>query len=68
MLTSIRLQDFKGHRDSTVPLTAEDADREARCLTEAPLDRLRDRGEHSGLRAFLDEVKTRIIPLCIRSS
>lgn len=49
-------------------LTADDADREARCLTEAPLDRLRDRGEHSGLRAFLDEVKERLVPLCTRSS
>lgn len=45
-------------------LTAGDRDREARCWTEAPLDRLRSRGTGSGLTAFLDEeVKGRLLPL-----
>ena len=45
-------------------LTAGDPDREARCWTHTPLDRLRARGVHSGLRAFLDEVKHHLVPRC----
>ncbi len=45
-------------------LTLDDKDREARCWTHAPLDWLRSRGEQSGLRAFLDEVKEHVVPLC----
>ncbi|WP_438037697.1 hypothetical protein [Sorangium sp. So ce128] len=45
-------------------LTGDDREREARCLTEAPLERLRERGVASGLRAFLEEVKARVVPLC----
>lgn len=45
-------------------LTGDDHEREARCWTEAPLDRVRDRGEKSGLRAFLVEVKDQLLPLC----
>lgn len=45
-------------------LTGDDREREARCWTEAPLDRLRDRGEKSGLRAFVVDLKERLVPLC----
>ncbi len=45
-------------------LTAADEEREARCWTQARLDLLRARGEGSGLRAFLDEVKEHWVPLC----
>ena len=44
-------------------LTRKDADREARCWTEAALDTLRSRGHETGLTPFLDEVRDRLIPL-----
>ena len=43
-------------------LTAEDREREARCL-QGPLDVLRERGEGSGLRDFLDDIQARLVPL-----
>ena len=43
-------------------LTAGDALREERCWTEAPLDRLKQRGESSGLRAFLEEIRRELVP------
>jgi hypothetical protein len=45
-------------------LTANDRDRELECL--AALDRLHERGEHNGLRAFLEEVRTRLVPLFVK--
>ncbi|WNG51630.1 hypothetical protein F0U60_51565 [Archangium minus] len=46
-------------------LTAGEHEREVRCWTEAPLVRLRSRGTHSGLTAFLDEVAESLVPrLC----
>lgn len=45
-------------------LTNGDVERDARCITDAPLDRLRERGTGSGLRAFLDEINERVVPLC----
>ncbi|HSO00049.1 MAG TPA: hypothetical protein VLS89_17265 [Candidatus Nanopelagicales bacterium] len=45
-------------------LMAGDAEREARCSTGAPLAQLRERGEQSGLRAFLDEIRNLVVPLC----
>ncbi len=44
-------------------LTAGDSLREERCWTEAPLDRLKQRGESSGLKAFLDEIESELVPL-----
>lgn len=41
-------------------LTAEVLAREERCWTEAPLDRLRERGGGSGLQVFLVELKTAV--------
>lgn len=49
-------------------LTRGDPEREERCWTEAPLDRLRARGVASGLRAFLDELGEHLVPLCERSA
>lgn len=37
-------------------LVGDDPDREARCWTEAPFERLRGRGHASGLTAFLDDL------------
>lgn len=34
-------------------LTTGDYEREHRCIAESPLERLRERGEHNGLRAYL---------------
>jgi hypothetical protein len=44
-------------------LVASDDRREHRCLTEPSLAHLRQRGEHTGLAAFLDEVDERIVPV-----
>ncbi len=44
-------------------LTANDPDRESRCLTEPALETLRTRGEGAGLRAFLDDIEARLVPL-----
>lgn len=44
-------------------LTNEDWERESRCWTDAPLASLRARGEQSGLRAYLDEIRDRLVPL-----
>lgn len=43
-----------------------DPEREARCWRETPLDLLWERGEHSGLREYLDEVRRHILPLMTR--
>ncbi|HEX8440082.1 hypothetical protein [Archangium sp.] len=42
--------------------TAGEHEREVRCWTEAPLVRLRARGMHSGLTAFLDEAAESLVP------
>jgi len=44
-------------------LLGDDRQREHRCLTELPLVKLRQRGEHSGLAAFLDEIDERVVPV-----
>jgi hypothetical protein len=41
----------------------DDDQREHRCLTEPPLAHLRQRGEHTGLTAFLNEIEERIVPV-----
>jgi hypothetical protein len=44
-------------------LTLGDLDRQERCWRDTRLDTLRDRGEHSGLAEFLDEIKDLLVPL-----
>ncbi|HWO25879.1 MAG TPA: hypothetical protein VNO30_44395 [Kofleriaceae bacterium] len=44
-------------------LTRDDPDREERCWTEPPLEILRERGEPSGLKDFLDEIERALLPL-----
>jgi hypothetical protein len=44
-------------------LTQADVNREAICWEKAPLTTLRQRGEETGLVAFLDEIGSRLIPL-----
>ncbi|WP_437729954.1 hypothetical protein [Sorangium sp. So ce1335] len=43
-------------------LTGGENEREARCWTEPPLARLRERGRDNGLAAFLSEVEDRLVP------
>lgn len=45
-------------------LTADDAERVAECLTDLAL--LHDRGEENGLRLFLQELESRLVPLFAR--
>ncbi len=44
-------------------LTGEDLEREACCWRETPLDKLRQRGKDTGLEAYLDNLRNRLIPL-----
>lgn len=47
-------------------LVGGDPDREARCWCETALETLRARGEASGLREYLDEVRQLVLPRCGR--
>lgn len=47
-------------------LTGGDADRILKCWKETPLETLRDRGEHNGLREYLKEVAEILVPLFAR--
>jgi hypothetical protein len=44
-------------------LTDNDPDRVMKCWKETPLETLRERGEHNGLRDYLQEVKEILVPL-----
>lgn len=46
-------------------LIGENRERRLRCLT-LPLDKLREMGAESGLRHFLDEVQTKVVPRATR--
>jgi hypothetical protein len=48
-------------------LTSENHDREAACWRETPLQTMRDRGNETGLAAFIKEVEDRIPPLLGRT-
>lgn len=65
----VRAQDLTDRNDSDHrspkrvlrSLSDNDRDRERICLWSTPLERLRARGEETGLNAFLDELETRLI-------
>jgi hypothetical protein len=42
-------------------LSEDDRDRERECVWNTPLERLRERGEETGLREYLDELETRLL-------
>lgn len=42
-------------------LTDNEPEREHRCLVDPPLAELRERGEHTGLAAFIDEIEERVV-------
>lgn len=46
-------------------LTRHDSGRQESCWSRVPLEQLRESGEGSGLRAFLDEVRERVVDLCV---
>ena len=63
-----RLRDNDDHaprspKRALMALTSGDSSREEKCWAEAPLDRLKQRGESSGLRAFLEEIEKELVPL-----
>lgn len=47
-------------------LTKDDYDREAKCWQETSLEILRQRGENTYLRHYLDEVQERLLPLLLQ--
>jgi hypothetical protein len=44
-------------------LVGDDYDREEACWTECPLEILTERGQSNGLAEYLEEVRTRLVPL-----
>ena len=63
-----RLRDKDDHtprspKRALASLMSGDSSREERCWMEAPLDRLKQRGESSGLKAFLVEIGSELVPL-----
>lgn len=44
-------------------LVGNDYDREEACWTECPLETLAERGQSNGLAEYLEEVRTRLVPL-----
>jgi hypothetical protein len=62
-LTAIHDHDKRSAKPVLKHLVQSDKDREAACWKEAPLRLLRDRGEQTGLRHYLDEVEQRLVPL-----
>jgi hypothetical protein len=44
-------------------LVGDDYDREQACWTECPLEILTERGQFNGLTEYLEEVRTRLVPL-----
>ena len=60
------LTDRKEHEDRNPKrvlraLSEDDRDREQACVRNAPLERLRARGEETGLNDFLNELETRLL-------
>jgi hypothetical protein len=62
-LTAIHDHDKRSAKRVLRHLVQEDPDRETACWKQTPLQLLRDRGGHTGLRQFLDEIEGRLIPL-----
>jgi hypothetical protein len=44
-------------------LTGDDYEREATCWEKAPLEQFEERGEKTGLAAFIREVRKKLVPL-----
>jgi hypothetical protein len=65
-LTAIHDHDKRSAKPVLKHLVQSDKDREAACWKEAPLRLLRDRGEQTGLRQYLEEVEQRLIPLFLK--
>lgn len=49
-------------------LTQGDKGRERECLEATPLDTLRERGGNTGLKAYLEEVRERLVPILMGHS
>jgi hypothetical protein len=47
-------------------LTNQDSERERQCWAGTPLATLRERGEATYLKDYLDEIKTRLLPLLVK--
>ncbi len=58
-----RLDSKSASKNVVDALTAGNWQREERCWKEAPLDRLRARGDKSGLARFLADVESELLPL-----
>lgn len=62
-LTAKHKTDKKSPKGVLSRLTQDDRDRETACWECTDLAKLRERGEKSGLKAYLDEVVGRLVPL-----
>ncbi|MRG92728.1 hypothetical protein [Polyangium spumosum] len=60
-------QDRRSVKRVLTLLTGDDRERRAKCYEDAPLSTLHARGQRSGLTTFLDEVRSKVLPLFLRS-
>lgn len=54
---------FRNPKVILAELTGDEYDRQRQCWEEAPLDFLNQRGQETGLTAYLAEIKHRLIPI-----
>ncbi|HWE35447.1 MAG TPA: hypothetical protein VG406_02665 [Isosphaeraceae bacterium] len=62
-LNSPQKGDPRSIKDVLAKLTGDDWERESECWTLCDLDLLRERGEDTGLAAYLKEVESELVPL-----
>ncbi|TKD07344.1 hypothetical protein [Polyangium fumosum] len=60
-------QDRRSVKYVLAQLTGDDHERRAKCYEAAPLSTLMKRGRSSGLTTFLDEIRSKLLPLFLRS-
>jgi hypothetical protein len=65
-LTAIHDHDKRSAKRVLKHLVQGDKDREATCWKQTPLQLLRERGEQTGLRQYLEEVEQRLVPLFLK--
>jgi hypothetical protein len=66
-LTAIHENDKRNAKRVLKHLVQGDKNREADCWKQASLRLLRDRGEQTGLRQYLEEVERRLVPLFLKA-
>ncbi len=66
-LTAQSEESRKSSKRILYKLTGGDRDRERKCWEETPLDKLKERGDGSRLRDFLEQLETKLVPYFVSS-